>query len=226
VGSNPSAGIFPRVCTARWKESCLCRTGLDEILTTGQRSISLMHSPESFYLHLAGAQQGPYTIPQIDHLLNSGLIAVETLYWCEGLDQWQPVTSLVALRKKPNRWIKPAIAAAVLVALVVPARIFGPVVVDGWHEANQHAFTESAAYWRARDVVRTGLAGHGNLIEFAAFSDSQVTLKPEGVAQVSLRGSVTDFDGKTTRVAWDVPMHFEAEEGEWSGGPAVEVVAP
>ena len=54
-----------------------------------------MISPEIFYLHIHGEQRGPYTIPQIDHLLNSGLIAEETLYWREGLDQWQPVTSLV-----------------------------------------------------------------------------------------------------------------------------------
>ena len=57
-----------------------------------------MLSPEVFYLHIQGEQRGPYTIPQIDHLLNSGLIAEETLYWREGLDQWQPVTSLVRLR--------------------------------------------------------------------------------------------------------------------------------
>src|SRR5882757_9467062 len=117
-----------------------------------------MNSPESFYLHLAGAQQGPYTIPQIDHLLNSGLIAVETLYWCEGLDQWQPVTTLVPLRKKPSRWVKP------VVVLAVPASIFGPVLLDGWHEANQHAYTESAAYWRARDVVRSELVKREALV--------------------------------------------------------------
>lgn len=185
-----------------------------------------MNSPESYYLHLAGAQQGPYTIPQIDHLLNSGLIGVETLYWCEGLDQWQPVTSLVAVRKKPARWIKPTIAALVLLALAVPARIFGPVIVDGWHEANQHSFTASAAYWRARDVVRTALAAGGTLVEFTDFEDSDVTLTGKDVAQVKLHGSITDKDGVTRAVAWDVPMRFEPAEREWSGGPAVEVIAP
>ena len=61
-----------------------------------------MISPEIFYLHLEGEQRGPYTAPQIDHLLNSGLIAEETLYWREGLEQWQPVTSLVKLRRPGN----------------------------------------------------------------------------------------------------------------------------
>ena len=50
-----------------------------------------MRSPEVFYLHIHGEQLGPYTVPQIDHLLNTGLIAEETLYWCEGLEQWAPV---------------------------------------------------------------------------------------------------------------------------------------
>jgi hypothetical protein len=186
----------------------------------------IVNSPESFYLHLSGAQQGPYTIPQIDHLLNSGLIGVETLYWCEGLDQWQPVTSLVALRQKPKRWVKPVLVTVTLLVLAVPVRIFGPVIVDGWHEANQHAFSESAAYWRARDVVRTTFVHRGTLVEFAGFAHAQVSLKADGGAQVRLQGTITDPGGKTAAVAWDVPMRFAADEREWSGGPAVLVGSP
>jgi hypothetical protein len=182
-------------------------------------------SPESYYLHLGGAQQGPYTIPQIDHLLNSGLIPPETLYWCDGLDQWQPVTTLVALRKKPKRWVKPAIAAAVLLVLLVPLRIFGPVIVDGWSEANQHTFTPAAAYWRARDVVRSGL-GAGIPLEFASLAEAKVTLQAGGIAQVLLRGSVADAGRKWRAVAWEVPMHFDEKDREWTGGPAVEISAP
>ncbi len=184
-----------------------------------------MNSPEVFYLHLAGAQQGPYTIPQIDHLLNSGLIGIETLYWREGLDQWQPVTSLVPLRKKPRRWLKPALAAAALLALAVPVRLFGPVLVDGWHEANQHAFSESAAYWRARDVVRAEMRKRGMLVEFAPLSDSQVVLQPPAVARVRLRGSVVDVHGNASPLAWDVAMHFDPDASEWSGGAAGEIPA-
>ena len=185
-----------------------------------------MNSPESFYLHLAGAQQGPYTIPQIDHLLNSGLIAVETLYWCEGLDQWQPVTSLVRLRKKPNPWVKPGILALILFALAVPARIFGPVIVEGWHEANQHEFSESAAYWRARDVVRSSLVGRDEIVAFGGFTEAQVALASKEIAKVRLRGTITDKQGHSTDVTWDVAMRFASEEREWSGGPAKIVTAP
>jgi GYF domain 2 len=185
-----------------------------------------MNSPESFYLHLSGAQQGPYTIPQIDHLLNSGLIAVETLYWCEGLDQWQPVTSLVTLRKKPKRWVKPVLALAILGALAVPVHIFGPVVATGWREANQHEFSEPAAYWRARDVVRTELMKQQVLVEFAAFEKARVELQPPSAARVRLRGAITDSAGRTSAVAWDVSMRFNREDLEWSPGPAAGTAAP
>src|SRR6218665_1420739 len=113
-----------------------------------------MLSPEVFYLHIQGEQRGPYTIPQIDHLLNSGLIAEETLYWREGLDQWQPVTSLVRLRRKANPWIKPLLTLGVLIVLALILQFFGSVVVIGWRETNQHEYTSNAAYWRARSVVR------------------------------------------------------------------------
>ncbi len=185
-----------------------------------------MNSPECFYLHLAGAQQGPYTIPQIDHLLNSGLIGIETLYWCEGLDQWQPVTTLVPLRKKPKRWMKPAIAATVMLLVALIARLFGPVLMDGWHEANQHRFTQSAAYWRARDVVRSELRTRGLFVEFAPFSNARVELEPAAKAHVSLRGLVIDGTGTSVQKTWEVPMQFNSEFGEWSGGPSAEATAP
>jgi len=184
-----------------------------------------MNSPEVFYLHLAGAQQGPYTIPQIDHLLNSGLIGIETLYWREGLEQWEPVTSLVPLRKKPRRWVRPALAAAALLALAVPVRLFGPVLLDGWHEANQHSFSTAAAYWRARDVVRAEVRKRGMLVEFAPLSEARVALQPPEAAQVRLRGSIVDARGKAAALAWEVAMRFDPDAAEWSGSPPAEAIA-
>ncbi len=174
-------------------------------------------SAEAYYLHLAGAQQGPYTIPQIDHLLNSGLIGEETLYWCEGLDQWQPVTSLVALRKQRTNWAKRALMAGVLVALLVPVLIFGPILIDGWQEANQHDFTSHAAYWRARDVVRAELHAHAQLIQFAGSAECPVVMGANS-AEVALRGVVTDAAGHATPTEWRVAMVFDPEAEEWSGG--------
>jgi len=177
---------------------------------------AIRNSAEAYYLHLAGAQQGPYTIPQIDHLVNSGLIGEETLYWCEGLDQWQPVTTLVVLRKVRPNWMKRAIIAGVLLALVVPLWIFGPILIDGWQEANQHEFTSTAAYWRARDVVRTELHTQGLLVQFAGEAECPVTMGTQS-AEVKLHGSATDAARKSTAAVWRVAMVFDPGAEEWSG---------
>lgn len=182
-----------------------------------------MISPEVFYLHIQGEQRGPYTIPQIDHLLNSGLIAEETLYWREGLEQWQPVTSIVRLRKRGNRWIKPAILLAVVLVLAVLGQFFGTVALLGWRETNQHEYTAQAAYWRARSVVRAGSLPERALVQFGAFESAQVELQPPGGATVILSGEVTFASGVTRGATWRVPMTYDEQAREWSGGPAREV---
>jgi hypothetical protein len=182
-----------------------------------------MNSPEAFYLHLQGEQRGPYTIPQIDHLLNSGLIGEETLYWREGLDQWQPVTSLVRLRRKANPWTKPLIVFGILVLLAAVLQFFGSVVLIGWRETNQHEYNERAAYWRARSIVRGGALPEGALVEFERFAEGAVELRPPTQAAVALRGEITLRNGETHRSAWSVPLVFDPLAREWSGGPASPV---
>ena len=182
-----------------------------------------MISPEVFYVHVQGEQRGPYTIPQIDHMLNSGLIALETLYWREGMEQWQPVTELVVVRRAANPWIKPAIALGVLLIAAVLVRIFGPITIEGWRETNQHDFTAPAAYWRARDVVRNGALPKGSVVMFGAFATAQVALQPPRGALVIVRGEVLESSGQTRPRAWRVPMKFDAKTREWTGGPAQEV---
>ena len=183
-----------------------------------------MISPEVFYVHIHGEQRGPYTIPQIDHMLNAGLIALETLYWREGMEQWQPVTELVVVRHVPNPWIKPAIALAVVLALAVLVRMFGPITLEGWRETNQHAYTAPAAYWRAREVVRSAALPRGSVVNFGGFSTAQVALTPPGAALVIVRGEVLEAGGQMRPHAWRVPMKFDAKARDWTGGPAQEVV--
>ncbi|MCE9611887.1 MAG: DUF4339 domain-containing protein [Chthoniobacter sp.] len=182
-----------------------------------------MISPEVFYVHVQGEQRGPYTIPQIDHMLNSGLIERDTLYWREGMEQWQPVTELVVVRELKNPWIKPGIAAAVVVVLAILVRMFGPITMDGWRETNQHEFTEAGAYWRARDTVRNGTLPKGSVVLFGDLAKARVNLHPPNAAVVTVRGEVTTAGGQTNRRAWRVPMTFDAKAREWSGGPAEEV---
>lgn len=184
-----------------------------------------MRSPEVFYLHIQGEQRGPYTIPQIDHLLNSGLIAEETLYWREGLDQWQPVTSLVRLRRKANPWRKPLVTLAILVVVAALLQFFGSVILIGWRETNQHDFTERAAYWRARSIVRNGALPEGALVQFEGFAEDEVELQPPAQAEVQLQGEVTLRNGETYEASWNVPMQFDAQAREWSGG-AVRTLTP
>jgi len=183
-----------------------------------------MISPEIFYLHIQGEQRGPYSIPQIDHLLNSGLIAEETLYWREGLEQWQPVTSLVALRRKGNPWGRRLLAFSVLLLVGVVVYFFGSIAVVGWRETDQHEFTERAAYWRARGIVRTSALAPGALVQFRDLSDGQVALRPPDAATVTLQGEVSLAEGEHRAVAWRVPMTFDPGAREWNGGPATEVL--
>ena len=182
-----------------------------------------MNSPEVFFVHLHGEQRGPYTIMQIDHMLNSGLIALETLYWREGMEQWQPVTELVVVRRVANPWVKPAIALGVVLALAVLVRMFGPITVEGWRETNQHAYTAPAAYWRAREVVRNGALPKGSVVTFEGLSKSQVELLPPDGARVTVSGEVLGSGGQMGRRTWRVPMKFDAKMRDWTGGPAQEV---
>jgi len=182
-----------------------------------------MVSPEIFYLHIHGEQRGPYTIPQIDHLLNTGLIAEETLYWREGLEQWQPVTSLVKLRRPKNPWIKPLIILGILFVLAVMGQFFGSVALLGWREANQHEYTEQAAYWRARGVVRSSVLAPGTVVEFRHFTPADIEMQPPKHATVRLEGEVTEHAGQGRVITWNVPMQFDPRAREWTGGPPQEV---
>ena len=181
-----------------------------------------MRSPEVFYLHIHGEQLGPYTVPQIDHLLNTGLIAEETLYWCEGLDQWAPVVSLVPKRVAAHSWGKILAGLVALAALGLACAFFGPVLLDGWREASQHEYTAKAAYWRAREVVRNRSVPAGSLVNFSRFSQSKVKLQPRAGASVALRGELIDARGTAQPMVWYVDMKFDEQLAEWSGAPAAE----
>ena len=181
-----------------------------------------MISPEIFYLHIDGEQRGPYTAPQIDHLLNSGLIAEETLYWREGLDQWQPVTSLVKLRRPRNPWVRPLVILGLVFVLAVIGEFFGSVALLGWREANQHDYTAQGAYWRARGVVRSTLLVPGTVVDFQSFAQAKTDLQPPNAATVKLEGEVTEHAGQSRPMRWTVLMKFDPEAREWNGAATQE----
>ena len=181
-----------------------------------------MPSPEVFYLHIQGEQLGPYTIRQIDHLLNTGMIAEETLYWCEGLDQWAPVVNLVPKRIHTRSWGKVLAGLVAVAAFGLACAFFGPVVVNGWREASQHEYTAKAAYWRAREVVRTRSVPTGAIVSFNRFSQDAVELRKPGSAAVALRGELIESSGAVRPMVWYVDMNFDERRAEWSGAPAAE----
>lgn len=184
-----------------------------------------MNSPEVFYLHINGTQRGPYTIRHIDHLLNSGLITEDTLFWREGLEQWAPVTQLVARRVPKNRWKRPLKALIALIPLAVLAYVFGPITLDGWREIYQHDFTREAAYWRAREIVRAQCLPRGVLVEFEDEEDAAVELSGSDSGSVLLHGTVADRGSDARAAAWKVQLHYDAARREWSGVEASEVAA-
>ena len=181
-----------------------------------------MISPEIFYLHIHGEQRGPYTIPQIDHLLNSGLIAEETLYWREGLEQWQPVTSLVKLRRRANPWLKRIVILGFLLVLGFLIQFFGSVAMMGWREASQHEYTAQGAYWRARGIVRNEALPPAAVVDFSDLGDSHVDLQSPQMATVRLQGEVVERAGQVRTVTWIVYMQYDAKDREWNGGPPQE----
>ena len=60
---------------------------------------------EVFFIYHNGEQRGPYTAAQVNHLHRCAFIDDDTLYWREGLEQWQPVGQIVLRRKRRNRML-------------------------------------------------------------------------------------------------------------------------
>ncbi|HEX5176225.1 MAG TPA: DUF4339 domain-containing protein [Chthoniobacteraceae bacterium] len=182
------------------------------------------HSQEVFYLHINGEQRGPYTVRHIDHLLNSGLINEDALFWREGLEQWQPVTDLVTRRTPRKRWKRNTIifSIAAVLALIL-LRLFLPITLDGWREINQRDFTERAAYWRARGFVRSQCVPRGAIVSFGPMPDAKVELRSDDTARVTLHGELTLTQSPTRTAAWRVDLHYDRSRAEWSGTGAREV---
>lgn len=170
---------------------------------------------EVFYIYQTGEQRGPYTARQVNHLRKCGYINDDTMYWREGMEQWQPITEIVELhaqQKRMMRWGGVAIAAALLALLVW---LFGPVTMAAWRELTSGEYTETSAWWRARGMVR-GQLGVGESVTFDAYPEARVTLEPPASATVLLGGNVVGAAGHTEHGVWQVRLTFDAAHGEWS----------
>ena len=104
---------------------------------------------EVFYTYHLGEQRGPYTAKQVNHLYRCEFIDDLTLYWREGMEQWQPVAEIVERRRRRNRLAVWATVAAVAMGLGLLVWLFGPVTMEQWREMTSGEFTAESAWWAA-----------------------------------------------------------------------------
>lgn len=179
---------------------------------------------EVFFIYHNGEQRGPYTAAQVNHLHRCGFIDEDTLYWREGLEQWQPVGQIVLRRKRRNRRLFWYILLGTLAAIVFFARLFGHVTADRWRELTSGELTQESAWWRARGLIRDQLA-KGTEVRFDPIESAKVTIQERVNASVVLGGTLTHPSGSVEHGAWRVLLRYDENRGTWGpapkpGGPA------
>lgn len=175
---------------------------------------------EVFFIYHNGEQRGPYTAAQVNHLHRCAFIDDETLYWREGLEQWQPVGQIVLRRKRRNRRLFWHLIAGTILAAVLFVKIFGGVTADRWRELTSAELTNESAWWRARGLIREALPS-GTDVQFEPFAASNVTFPDPRHAVVILRGQLSMPGGKSEQEAWRVALRFEDGLGVWAPAPKV-----
>ena len=170
---------------------------------------------EAFFIYHNGEQRGPYTAKQVNHLYQCNFIDDETLYWREGLEQWQPVSQIVLRRKRKRRMLFWSILAGVLAAAALFFALFGPVTADRWREMTSGEFTPESAWWRARSLVREQLAKDTD-VRFDPFASAQIALHGKDGATVVLGGTLTGSGSSPEHGAWRVILHYDEGHMMWS----------
>ncbi|MDR0538873.1 MAG: SPFH domain-containing protein [Tannerellaceae bacterium] len=51
-----------------------------------------------YYFYIGNVQSGPFTMNEILQLIHAGKITPDSLYWCQGMQQWQSISSSTTLR--------------------------------------------------------------------------------------------------------------------------------
>ena len=176
----------------------------------------LKMSQERYFLHVDGAQRGPYTVRQIGHMVNSGIVHTGAMFWCEGLEQWQPVTQLIEPKKQKQRR-RIQLGAGTVAAVGVCLGVFWlalPTLRQGWREQNQAERTPEAAYWRARGVLREHVGWFTGL-RFKPFDPAKVKLAGEDAATVELEAESSGaFKGQRFE-RWKVELIYKKRLQMW-----------
>ncbi len=184
-------------------------------------------SQERYFLHVDGTQRGPYTVRQVGHMVNSGIVHSGAMFWCEGLEQWQPVTQLIVpkaevKRRRLNLSAKTLLGIGFCLLLLW---ICWPTLREGWREQHQVAKDSHAAYWRARGVLRESL-GWFSGARFYEFDPSKVALLTSDRASVELEAQIEPFLGKPKSTRWRVELRYDSKLQMWVAAGAVPPVPP
>jgi hypothetical protein len=172
---------------------------------------------EEYLIHVQGEQKGPYTFPQLKRLYETSLIPEETLYWQEGMEQWQPVSDLCGpSRRERSRHLRELrVTGIVLVAAVALLTAYcAPVLKDGWREMNDRDRTQEGAYWKARGFVREQVKTQDASVAFDPYPAAAVALTGT-TATVTLPGTLFGKDGTGSKMKWQVTMQYDVERREW-----------
>ncbi len=171
-----------------------------------------------YYIRLQGKQKGPYTYGELKRLYDRNLLAGETLYWREGMEQSMPVAELCET-PQPRRWKRLRdqqffiFVGVILIATAIVA--FAPLCMTGWKEFSQHQFTPQSAYWKARGCVRNAAAGKKESVSFDPFAPQLVQLSPPVNAVVTLPCVMFPPKGAGVRARWEVALRFDPQHREW-----------
>jgi hypothetical protein len=179
---------------------------------------------EMYFLYLDGIQRGPYTVFQIGHMVNSGIVDAEALFWCEGLEQWQPVAQLITPKQEVRR--RRVRLSLTMLGVFVGLGLLGvalwPVFREVWREQHQVEKAPEAAYWRARGVMRERF-GRWTPVKFVAFDPSQVRWEGPSEATVELLvqsgarpRSGSDARQESGQERWRVRVRYDDRLKMWT----------
>lgn len=175
---------------------------------------------EEYFIHLEGEQKGPYTFPQLKRLYDNNLIPEETLYWCDGMEQLQPVSELCgAQRRSRMRRLRQLrlVGGIVVLGVALVTAYCAPVLRQGWREMNDRDENEEGAYWRARGFVREELKEEDESVAFRSYRAASVTLSGSD-ATVILPSTLFEKDGSRQEKTWKVQLRYDASGREWRLG--------
>jgi hypothetical protein len=172
---------------------------------------------EEYLIKVLGEQKGPYTFPQLKRLYEKNLIPEETLYWQDGMDQWQAVSDLCGAgsRQRGRRLRQLRVTGIVLVVTAAMVTAYcEPVLRDGWKEMNDRDQTQEGAYWRARGFVREEVKNQDGSVAFDPFRTATETLSGT-TAMVTLPGTLFAPNGTESTMTWKVAIDYDLDHKEW-----------